>query len=149
MKIEPVVAGYIFNENKTLLVLHKKLKMWLPIGGHIETNETPDNALEREFKEETRLKIFLLNKTSVPMQKSIIKQIPLPFYADIHSVGDHQHYCQYYLCNIISSCPIKLNYKELDDFEWFSQRDLFKEKIPKHIKNIGLLAFKRYGELKN
>ena len=150
MKIESVVAGYIFNENKTLLVFHKKLKIWLPVGGHIdiETNETPEMALEREGKQKTGLKIILLNKTRIPMQGNIIKQMPLPFYADIHSVGDHYHYCQNYLCNIISSRPIKLNYEELDDFEWFSQRDLFQERIQIHIKNIALLAFQKYGELK-
>jgi len=148
MRIEPVVTGYVFNEKKTLLVFHKKLKIWLPAGGHIKINETPENALEREFEEELGLKVMLLNKTRLPMQKGIIKQVPLPFYADIHSVGNHQHYCQYYLCNIISSCPIKLNYKELDGFEWFSHMDLFKEKIPTHIKDIGLLAFQKYGELK-
>ena len=147
MRIEPVVAGYAFNENKTLLVFHKKLQMWLPVGGHIEINETPENALEREFKEETRLKVIALNKPKVQMQKSIIKQVPLPFYADVHSVGDHLHYCQYYLCEVISRHPVKLNNKELDDFAWFSPGDLFQEKIPKHIKDIGLLAFQKYEGL--
>ena len=51
-KIDLVVTGYIFDENgRQLLIHHNKLNMWLPPGGHIEANETPDEALVREIKE--------------------------------------------------------------------------------------------------
>ena len=52
MKTDLVVAGYIFSKDKVLLIHHKKLDLWLPVGGHIEKNETPDEALLREIKEE-------------------------------------------------------------------------------------------------
>ena len=41
MKTDLTVAGYILNNNKTLLIYHKKIGLWLPVGGHIEENETP------------------------------------------------------------------------------------------------------------
>ncbi|MCR4280214.1 MAG: hypothetical protein NUV82_02175 [Candidatus Komeilibacteria bacterium] len=41
MKTDLVVAGYIFHQNKVLLVHHTKLGLWLPVGGHIDANETP------------------------------------------------------------------------------------------------------------
>lgn len=37
---------------KTLLLWHKKLQTWLPPGGHIEVNETPEEAACREIREE-------------------------------------------------------------------------------------------------
>ena len=148
MKIEPVTAGYTFHENKVLLVFHKKLQMFLPIGGHNEDNETPDLTLEREGKEETGLELILLNTITVPMQGNITRQIPLPFYADIHKVGDHYHYCQNYICEIKGNRKIKLNYKELNGFKWFTEKELLEKEIEIHIKNISLLAFQKYRELK-
>ena len=55
-KIDLTVGGYIFNNNKVLLILHNKLNLWLPLGGHIDANETPDFALQREVKEEVKVK---------------------------------------------------------------------------------------------
>ena len=58
MKIDLDVAGYIFDGEKVLLVHNKKLDLWLPVGGHIEKDETPDDALLREVKEETGLELI-------------------------------------------------------------------------------------------
>lgn len=43
-----------------LLVYHKKLQCWLCPGGHIDDNETPDEAVLREIHEETGLEATLL-----------------------------------------------------------------------------------------
>ena len=67
MKIDLVVGGYIFHEEKVLLIHHRKLHLWLPVGGHIDPNETPDSAMIREAKEETNVDITLLQKTNMPM----------------------------------------------------------------------------------
>ena len=37
---------------KILLVKHKKMNRWVQPGGHIENNETPEEALRREIREE-------------------------------------------------------------------------------------------------
>ena len=43
-----------------LMVFHRKLNCWLCPGGHIETNELPDEAVLREIGEETGLQARLL-----------------------------------------------------------------------------------------
>ena len=45
---------YLINLNftRTLFIYHKKLNSWLPPGGHVEANESPEEAARREVKEE-------------------------------------------------------------------------------------------------
>ena len=44
-----------------MLHWHSKNKMWLPPGGHIESNEDPIEAVHREVAEETGFKVEILN----------------------------------------------------------------------------------------
>jgi ADP-ribose pyrophosphatase YjhB (NUDIX family) len=48
-----VVAGYVVKGGKVLLIDHKKLGKWLLIGGHIEPNETPDQAMTSSTRRRT------------------------------------------------------------------------------------------------
>ena len=56
-ELDFVIAAYLVHPNldRVLLVKHKKLGWWLPVGGHIEIGQTTDEALAREIKEETGL----------------------------------------------------------------------------------------------
>jgi len=46
-------TAYVVAREKTLLLWHHRLRMWLPPGGHLEPNEDPVQAAEREALEET------------------------------------------------------------------------------------------------
>ena len=47
------VSAYLVRERRVLLVRHKRLGMWLPVGGGIEAGERPAEAVLREVREET------------------------------------------------------------------------------------------------
>ncbi|MGM5487751.1 MAG: NUDIX hydrolase [Nanobdellota archaeon] len=146
MKVELTVAGYIIDNNKVLLVHHRKLDLWLPVGGHIDDNETPDDALIREVKEELGIDIQILNQSNMPLGGNIKYNLAMPFYTNVHSVGDHDHYTLFYICKALNPNQLKIN-KELKDFEWFTKDDLHREHVPVHVGNQALKALELYNQL--
>jgi 8-oxo-dGTP pyrophosphatase MutT (NUDIX family) len=49
------VAVYARRGDRVLVIEHRRLKTWLPIGGELEAGETPAEAAVRELREETGL----------------------------------------------------------------------------------------------
>ncbi|GAC1427880.1 MAG: NUDIX hydrolase [Chloroflexota bacterium] len=56
------VAIFVVDGPRVLLLFHRKLQMWLPPGGHIETGELPDEAAVREVWEETGIQVDLVGE---------------------------------------------------------------------------------------
>lgn len=48
-------TGFVTTRQRTLLLWHPKLRMWLPPGGHLEANEDPVQGVLREVQEESGL----------------------------------------------------------------------------------------------
>src|SRR3989344_4844314 len=100
MKTDLTVAGCVIHNGKALLIKHKKLGLWLFPGGHIEKDETPDDAVLREIREEVSVSVRLVQKEHA-LAHGEIKALATPFYVNLHSVGDHNHVGFYYLCAIL------------------------------------------------
>ena len=90
-KIDFTVAIFVVHDGKILLIHHRKLDKWLPLGGHIELDEDPEQAALREAKEESGLDVELIGErppTTSPGTRALIA----PRFLDIHRISDtHEH----------------------------------------------------------
>ncbi|HTY87209.1 MAG TPA: NUDIX domain-containing protein [Candidatus Acidoferrum sp.] len=90
-KIDFSVAIFVVHDGKVLLIHHRKLDKWLPLGGHIELDEDPEQAALREAKEESGLDVELLGErppTTGPGTRALIA----PRFLDIHRINPkHEH----------------------------------------------------------
>ncbi|MDP3763648.1 MAG: NUDIX domain-containing protein [bacterium] len=123
--IDLTASIYIVNDNKVLLIFHKKLQSWLPIGGHVELNEDAEEALMREIQEECGLKVTLLSPPlpNVP-DTTDIKFLPVPSYFDIHGVGDGHRHMNLTYFGTSSTNEVVLAEKEHDAFRWFTAQEI-------------------------
>lgn len=144
-ELQIVVAAFIFSADKVLLVHHKKLDLWLPVGGHIDQNETPDAAVVREAKEEVGLDVEIINTDDTPQCGNMKEKLCVPFHVSVHSVGDHDHCCLNYVCKAKGE-NIEMNGRELKNFQWFSKQELEQNHVPEGVRAEALTAFKVYEQ---
>ncbi len=57
-------AFVIDSKHRVLLLWHKRLQRWMPPGGHVDPDETPEDAAKRECKEETNMDVEILGDAS-------------------------------------------------------------------------------------
>ena len=132
--IDFVTSAFIVRRARVLLIFHKKYREWLPIGGHIELDEDPEQALYREIKEECGLKVTILSK-SPRIHHPGVKPLPNPDYMDIHHIGGkHRHIALVYF-GTSKSDRVKLHTREHREFRWF-QRSELKDPRYKIIRSI-------------
>ena len=90
-KIDFTVAIFVVQAGKVLLIHHRKLDKWLPLGGHIELDEDPEIAALREAREESGLEVELMGErppTTEPGTRALIA----PRFLDIHRISaTHEH----------------------------------------------------------
>lgn len=147
LTIDFVVVAYIVCKNRVLLILHKKLNLWLPVGGHIELKEDPEQAVLREIEEECGLKVKILS-SKPKLKRMDTKFLFTPNFLDIHNISkNHKHICFNYFAQTKSD-KVKLNNNEHLDIRWFSKKDLDNKKYLSK-KNVIFLAKRALKTVKN
>src|SRR5512132_1102121 len=85
------IEAFVVYDQRVLLVDHTQLQKWLPLGGHIELDEDPEQALFREIKEESGLAVDILSQKPI-QQFEGKKFLYPPAYLDVHPItSTHQH----------------------------------------------------------
>lgn len=171
-ELEPKVcytaAGILIHEGKVLLVKHKKLKIWLNPGGHIEPGELPHQAAEREFFEETGLRVQAYDSHGL-LEDSESEYLPSPVLTNLHWVckenfaarqkdpqnfqlhaqwqkGCEQHLGFLYLVRPLGSLEYIQDKTETDDIGWFGEQEIASLETAENVRKEILFAFATVAE---
>ena len=145
-KIDFTVAIFVVRDGQVLLIHHRKLNKWLPLGGHIELAEDPEQAALRETKEESGLDVELLGErppTTGPGTRALIG----PRFLDIHRINaTHEHIGMIYWARPKSG-QTTLAKGEHHDIRWCQPADLdqLQPPISEAVKWYALQAIKEVG----
>lgn len=137
-----VATGYVVRGDKTLLLFHKKLRMWLPPGGHIDEGELPDEAVLREIREETGLEAEILSPKRAPdPADGRVWYLHVPNHVQLEDIpGDHpQHIDLIYFCRVKDG-DVVLSASEHDELRWHSIADLGGDHISEEVRQTGTQA---------
>ncbi len=131
---------------RVLLVKHRANNPWTLPGGHVEKEETFQDAFIREAYEELGLKIHLISDEE-PSKEKGITLLPRPTKVQvieyINQRGPVRKYEEFFLAEVLS-WTLKKQDNEIHEVAWKSLEDI--EKIPKwaiyeNIRQIILEAF--------
>ena len=129
-------AFVIDSHNRTLLLWHKRLSRWMPPGGHIDENETPEETAKRECKEETGLDVEIVGDLQEDIFQSHTKEgclLKKPFTFLLENIppcperGElfHQHMDFVYLARPINEQQIlTLAHDEGTELRWFTMEEV-------------------------
>jgi len=122
MKRHFCASAFVINpiDKKILLVKHHLWDKWVQPGGHIEDEETPEEAAVREVFEETGVKVSLIGER-FPREDDMIR--PLGIQCNRKENGD-RHFDIIYAATPNNSETDLVISNESYDIGWFSRNEL-------------------------
>ena len=123
-----VVLGSTPETHRILLHLHKKHSRYLPVGGHVETNETPWQAILKEIKEESgylpEQLLVLQDPARIPTLPKV-DHFPQPLLIQAHDItNDHWHIDMAYAFVTTEMPALHPEINESTDLQYFTAREI-------------------------
>jgi 8-oxo-dGTP pyrophosphatase MutT (NUDIX family) len=135
-------------EPQCLVHMHRKLHILLPVGGHVELNETPWQAMVHELREESGYSVSdleILQPTPRLTKLNNVKLHPYPLSLNTHDIpGDHFHSDIQYGFVAHGDPGEQAEEGESVDLRWLSRAQLNKlddTMIHENIKQIYIFMF--------
>lgn len=109
-------------EGQILLVRHASHKPYTLSGGHVEEDETFQDACIREAREELSIVIELIGMVTIT-KEAYIRTLPAPVRVEViecsNEKGPHRKYIEFFLAHHISGI-ISPKHSEIESFGWFT-----------------------------
>jgi len=130
---------FIVQGEQTLLLFHKKIRLWLPPGGHICPSELPCDAAVREVREETGLEVKILSSRSRLGSVEVLSRPECILLEQI--TPNHQHIDLVYFGLVVGGC-LKISKSEADGYRWCTAEKLEVDDIAEDIRLLGQMAIR-------
>jgi 8-oxo-dGTP pyrophosphatase MutT (NUDIX family) len=129
------VAVYARKGERVLVIEHKRLKTWLPIGGELEAGETPLEAAVRELREETGL------AGTFHTVAGALDGVPAGLIGyEEHQAGSKGLHMNFvFVCDIAPNAEVTPN-DEFGAFRWVNRAELDRLDSPLNVRQFGYLA---------
>ncbi len=131
-------AFIVDTQNRTLLLWHKRLQRWMPPGGHVDPNETPEETARRECKEETGMDVEIVGDAQDdlfnenPQEGTMLKKPIAMLLENIPACPErdepeHQHMDFLFLARPLDDeQELTLAEEEGEEMRWFTKEDIAK-----------------------
>ncbi|MBM4436150.1 MAG: NUDIX domain-containing protein [Actinobacteria bacterium] len=135
-------TGFLVRDGRVLLLWHRKLRMWLPFGGHIDAGEDPVQALLREAREETGFEVEIAGET-LAFAAPEPRPLPRPETILLERIEPgHYHIDLIYFVRPVDGQET-LAPGEHAEMRWFSPEELGAPEVTEDVRLLGRTAIAR------
>ena len=138
---------YFVHKAKVLLHLHKKLGFWIPVGGHIDRDELPEDAALREIKEESGLDVELYNPDKNLGMKDV-RQLMRPMHILLENINQFHQHIDFIYYAISNTDVLNPHDGETTNLQWFSRNEIeVLQNAPGNVRALSLEALDFLGSV--
>ncbi|MFB6143804.1 MAG: NUDIX hydrolase [Candidatus Nanohaloarchaea archaeon] len=143
-EVDYTASALIIRDERILFMNHEKLGKWIQPGGHIESEETPEQAAKRETLEETGFKIEFIQGEQ-PENFSEEEDLPTPFNVNIHRIREGHLHCDFMYLVRVKSEEEATHSHEHSGLKWFSKTELEdgEHDMPDNVRRTALKALRQ------